>query len=96
MRHNTRVSLAVRHVGMKGAGIECWTGTFSECVMRLAEYLGPISMATRFDMVLARSEEEARRGLTLEKRGPQAFPDDFDLGALEALMNQGEGGDNES
>ena len=97
MKANTIVSLAIKHVGEAGSQVECFTGTFAECVTGLAKYLGPISMATRFDMCLARSPEEARRGLTIGKaREKTTFPDEFDLGALESLMNQGEGGNDES
>jgi len=68
MRATTEVALAVSHIGMKGAPIECWKGTFAHCLIQLAKYMADKSMATRFDLCLARSEEEARGALINRSR----------------------------
>lgn len=86
MRATTQVAMAILHVGVKGAKPESWSGTFAECVIQLGKYLGPLSMATRFDIVLARSEEEARNALTFGRKRQTIFPDEFDLDALARLM----------
>ena len=88
MRATTIVSLAVRHVGVKGAKVECWSGTLADCIKSLVMYLAPISMATRFDMCLGRNEADARNGLEARNvRKNQVHPDAFGLDDLMQMMN---------
>lgn len=86
MRATTIVAMAVNHVGQRDARIESWEGTFAQCLMRLAKYLGPISMATRFDIVLARSEEEARKGLIIKGTKANQLTEGIDMDQLTRMM----------
>lgn len=88
MRATTEINMGVMHIGVKGAKAEIWSGTFAHCVTQLAQYLGKISMATRFDIVIARNEEECRKALGDRARKNVIHPDDFDLSNLERLMDQ--------
>lgn len=93
MRATTIVSLAVRHVGVKGAKVECWSGTLADCIKSLVMYLAPISMATRFDMCLGRNEADARNGLEARNvRKNQVHPDSFGLEDLMTMMESGDAG----
>ena len=93
MRATTRVSLAARHVGLKDSQVWCVNGSFAECIAALAAWIAPQSMATRFDLCIARSEEEARRGLTMKRGASTDIASEglgLDLASLDKLMS-GEG-----
>lgn len=93
MRATTTVALAVRHVGVKGAQVECWSGTLADCIKSLVMYLAPISMATRFDLCLGRNEADARNGLEARNvRKNQVHPDSFGLDDLMSMMESGDAG----
>jgi hypothetical protein len=92
MKASTQIALALRHVGKADdSQIYCWIGSFAECIGKLAEHLATRYMATRFDLCLARSEEEARAGIRMRERsrGGASSEDIIDLSALTNLMSQG-------
>lgn len=88
MKPTTNVGLAVRHVGKSGSRVEAWEGTFAHVLLRFAAYVGKEYMATRFDLCMARTEIEARRGLTVGGRGTSQVEEELSLESLERLMNQ--------
>lgn len=69
MRANTVIWLAANNTGDSKDGIECWSGTFPEVVVQLAQWLGIRSMAKRFDFTIGRNEEQAREGLKIRSGG---------------------------
>lgn len=87
MKSNTRIFMALSHVGKSDESIHVWHGTFPEVLMELAKYCGRTYMATRFDMCMARSKEEARKGLMIGKRKDKVAME-MSLESLEQLMDQ--------
>lgn len=88
MRSDTKVALAISHVGVKNSQIIHWEGTFAHCIMEFAKWAAKVSMATRFDLCMARTIEEARKGVMIGKRKSTVFPADFDLDTLAEMMNE--------
>lgn len=72
MRSTTHVWIGVNNVGMPDDPAAVFSGTFTESILQLSQWLGPRSMASRFDVVIARSEEEARNALRI--RGRETTP----------------------
>lgn len=68
MRSTTNVVMGIRNVGVPEDAPAIFKGTFTESILQLSQWLGPRSMGARFDMVIARSEEEVRGALRIRER----------------------------
>lgn len=67
MRASTEVYLAALHVGIRGESPTCWHGTFSEVLMEFAKWASSRTIAQRFSLAMARTEDEALRGVQRAK-----------------------------
>ena len=66
MRPTTQISMAIRHIGDTADDeIVCATGNIAQILIHMAEYLAERSMATRFDLAIARTEDEAKASLLI-------------------------------
>lgn len=88
MLGTTRMWIAAMNVGSSQDEDLIHEGNISECIMALIKWLGPKSMGKRFDVIIARSELEAKQGFVV-KRGKAFDPETMgDLGdALDKILN---------
>lgn len=90
MRSTTQVFLAANSVGDSKDSHVVFHGSFTECIMELAKWLGPRSMRKRFDIAIARSEEEAREGIRLRERTQSFAQSEGDImEQLTRMMEEG-------
>lgn len=68
MKSTTVIWMGANNVGSADDSMGVFSGTYVECVLKLSEWLAPRSMAKRIDLVIARSEEEARGALRIRGR----------------------------
>ena len=91
MRSTTHVFIGVNNVGQADDPAAVFSGTFTESILALSQWLGPRSMASRFDVVIARSEEEARGALRIRERTPMQVNGSELVDQIIASMEAGNG-----
>jgi hypothetical protein len=69
MRPDTVIHMAVNSVGGSDDPTVVFKGNFGECVIELAKWIGRRSIKKRIEIIIARSEEEARDGLRIKRSG---------------------------
>ena len=90
MRATTIVWLAARNIGDSKDEIFVTSGPFAKCVMDLAQWISPRSMAKRFDVAICRSEEEAQNALRLRSTSAAAaIVDESIMESLTKMMAEG-------
>lgn len=92
MKPTTHVAFACRNQGKAGAEIKVFEGPVSQGILKLAHYLGEINLAKRVDIVIARTEEEARNGIrirTQQQNGAAGQAEADLLAEIDAMMANG-------
>ncbi len=91
MKSNTEVVVGIRNVGDKNDQAQFFSGTVADSLTFIVQWLGKRSMASRIELVLARSEEEARNSLRIRERSITRIDSNDDLMVnLQKMLEQAE------
>ena len=95
MKSSTQIVLGVNNVGDASDAPQFFEGSFTDSILFLAKFLGPRSMASRFDIVLARTVDEAKESLARRRTKSNTttdslVEDDDILASLKLMMGDDE------
>ena len=89
MRSNTEIVMGINNVGDSKDRPEIFNGTFAQSIVHLAKWISERSIASRIDIVLARSEEEARQGLRIrEQDNGKTIIDDSIMDVFQSILDE--------
>lgn len=93
MKITTHIAMAIKNIGEAGSDIAVFEGNFPEVIRQLAIWIGPRSMAKRFDLVICRNKDEAMAAMKAKVGRAIGSSDVMEslLGSLTDLLEAGEG-----